>query len=64
MMKSKLFEIYTDGNALHMLTQAKYVDKILEAHPGWYAKRISLVDALVKYGIKALSSERYLQSHC
>ena len=61
----KLFEIYTDGNALWGLaTESGNFDILMDTkhHQGWYSKEITLLDALVKYGNMALQSQKTLES--
>ena len=52
----KLYEVYTDGNALFILTSVENVHKFIDGKKGWYSKEISFVDALIKYGNMALQS--------
>ncbi len=56
--RDSLYEIYTDGNSLFILTTAEHVHKFLDSKTGWYSKEISFVDAIVKYGNMALSSQK------
>lgn len=56
--KDNLYEVYTDGNALFILTSAEHVHKFLDGKKGWYSKEISFVDAIIKYGNMALQSRK------
>lgn len=56
--KDNLYEVYTDGNSLFILTTAEHVHKFLDGKTGWYSKEISFMDALVKYGNMALASQK------
>ena len=61
----KLFEIYTDGNALWGLaTESENYDILMDTqhHQGWYSNEISLEDALVKYGNMALQARKTQES--
>lgn len=60
--KDSLYEIYTDGNALFILTTAEHVHKFLDGKTGWYSMEISFVDALIKYGNMALQSRKTLEA--
>lgn len=58
MTKDNLYEIYTEGNSLFILTTAEHVHKFLDGKTGWYSKEISFVDAFIKYGNMALQSRK------
>ena len=60
--KDTLYEIYTEGNSLFILTTAEHVHKFLDGKTGWYSKEISFVDALIKYGNMALQSRKTLEA--
>ena len=63
-MKNSIYEIYTEGNSLYMLTTEQNLYDILidKNHKGWYFKEISLVDAICKYGNMPLANRRALES--
>ena len=62
----KIYEIYTEGNSLFMLTTEQHLFDIMmdKNHKGWYFKEISLADAICKYGNMALAAKRNLESQC
>lgn len=62
----KIYEIYTDGNALFMLTTEQNLFEVMmdENHKGWYFKEIRLAEAICKYGNMALAAKRSLESQC
>ncbi|MBR4792672.1 MAG: hypothetical protein IK038_03300 [Bacteroidaceae bacterium] len=56
--KDNLYEVYTEGNSLFILTTEEHVHKFLDGKTGWYAKEISFVDAFIKYGNMTLQSRK------
>ena len=58
----KLYEIYTDRDELVQLTTNNEHLAILSEHPDWIAREVDIVEALVKYGNRAIQASKDIRN--